>query len=172
MTRLYTSFRRTPSGRCKGCHGTRRVQQRVWVGRLLLPSIAWHNYGHIRRLHVRYYIFCIPCNVVSRSKNQQKTVAISEIHWRHHRHLNWQPTRTKLGRFQNRNDVIHNFGILEWEFEEPSKKVNFLNLTISIKNKEISTEPFSESHESIPVHTLAPGPPTHLTWLKALSTAY
>ena len=31
----------------------------------------------------------------------------------------------------------NNFGILEWEFEEPSKKVNFLDLTITIENNKI-----------------------------------
>ena len=34
---------------------------------------------------------------------------------------------------------VNNFGILEWEFEEPSKKVNFLDLTISIENESVIT---------------------------------
>ena len=38
----------------------------------------------------------------------------------------------------------NNFGILEWEFEEPSKKVNFLDLTISVKNEKISTKTFQK----------------------------
>ena len=39
--------------------------------------------------------------------------------------------------FENETD---NFGILEWEFEESSKKVHFLDLTISIENEKISTK--------------------------------
>ena len=39
----------------------------------------------------------------------------------------------------------NNFGILEWEFEEPSKKVNFLDLTISIENEKISTKTFQKA---------------------------
>ena len=40
---------------------------------------------------------------------------------------------------------INNFGILEWEFEEPSKKVNFLDLTISIENEMIVTKTFQKA---------------------------
>ena len=39
----------------------------------------------------------------------------------------------------------NNFGILEWEFEEPSKTVNFLDLTISIENEKISTKTFQKA---------------------------
>ena len=39
----------------------------------------------------------------------------------------------------------NNFEILEWEFEEPSKKVNFLDLTISIENNKISTKTFQKA---------------------------
>ena len=41
---------------------------------------------------------------------------------------------------------VNNFGILEWEFEEPSKKVNFLDLTISIENDtRITTKTFQKA---------------------------
>ena len=37
------------------------------------------------------------------------------------------------------------FDILEWEFEEPSTKVNFLDLTISLENNKISTKTFQKA---------------------------
>ena len=41
---------------------------------------------------------------------------------------------------------VNNFGILEWEFEEPSQKVNFLDLTISIENDSfITTKTFQKA---------------------------
>jgi len=42
-------------------------------------------------------------------------------------------------------EEVNNFGILEWEFEEPSKKVNFLDLTISIENKTIVTKTYQKA---------------------------
>ena len=35
---------------------------------------------------------------------------------------------------------IDNFGILTWEFEEPSTTINFLDLTITIKSNLITTK--------------------------------
>ena len=41
---------------------------------------------------------------------------------------------------------VNNFGILEWEFEEPSKKVNVLDLTISIENNSrVTTKTFQKA---------------------------
>ncbi|KAL7531484.1 hypothetical protein ACHAWF_003785 [Thalassiosira exigua] len=39
----------------------------------------------------------------------------------------------------------NNFGILSWEFEEPSTSVDFLDLTISIEDRQVRTKTFQKS---------------------------
>ena len=57
-------------------------------------------------------------------------------------HLN--KVQHKAGK-TSKKKLHNNFGILEWEFEEPSKAVNFLDLTISIENEKISTKTFQKA---------------------------
>ena len=42
-------------------------------------------------------------------------------------------------------EEVNNFDILEWEFEEPSKRVNVLDLTISIENETIVTKTYQKA---------------------------
>ena len=52
------------------------------------------------------------------------------------------PSESSLDEFK---EGINNFGILEWEIENPPKRVNFLDLTISIENKMITTKTFQKA---------------------------
>ena len=58
-----------------------------------------------------------------------------------------------------KNETI-SCGILEWEFEEPPKKVNFLDLTTSNRKRKEFYQNIPESHESIPVPQPQVQPPT------------
>ena len=54
---------------------------------------------------------------------------------------------------------MNNFPGLTWEFEDPSDKVNFMNLTITIKNGHISTSLFEKPlnlHLYTPPHSAHP----------------
>ena len=39
---------------------------------------------------------------------------------------------------------VNNFGILKWDFKDPSTSLNFLDLTINIKSNKISTKPYQK----------------------------
>jgi len=39
----------------------------------------------------------------------------------------------------------NNFGILTWEFEEPSNSIDFLDLTISIEGNRITTKTYQKA---------------------------
>ena len=40
---------------------------------------------------------------------------------------------------------VNNVGILEWEFEDQPKKVNFLDLNISIENERMTTNTYQKA---------------------------
>ena len=53
----------------------------------------------------------------------------------------WTGTEAEWIAFKN---DANNFGILEWEFEEPSREINFLDLTIAIENNRIVTKTYQK----------------------------
>ena len=60
---------------------------------------------------------------------------------------------------------------LTWEFEDPSDKVNFMDLTITIQNGHISTSLF-EKPLNLHLYIYLPIPPTHLGSSPASSTVH
>ena len=60
---------------------------------------------------------------------------------------------------------------LTWEFEDPSDKVNFMDLTITIKNGHVSTSLF-EKPLNLHLYIPPPTPPIHLGSSPASSTVH
>ena len=46
--------------------------------------------------------------------------------------------------WQSFKNAVNDFGILKWDFEEPSFSINFLDLTITINRNHISTKAFQK----------------------------
>jgi hypothetical protein len=47
--------------------------------------------------------------------------------------------------WNNFKQDVNNFGILEWEIEEPSDSVDFLDLTLFLKNRRIATKTYQKA---------------------------
>ena len=52
----------------------------------------------------------------------------------------WVPADESPNNWANFKQDTNNFGILTWEFEEPSSEVNFLDLTIKIEGNTVTTK--------------------------------
>ena len=93
-------------------------------------------------MHVGHYLFCSPWNGLHYSKIWQQIAAILRFVddivgiWIGHQ---LEPT------WEEFKEEVKNFGMLEWEFEEPSKRVKFLDLTISIENETIVTKTYQKA---------------------------
>ncbi|KAL7522484.1 hypothetical protein ACHAWX_007171 [Stephanocyclus meneghinianus] len=61
--------------------------------------------------------------------------------------------------WQELKNTFNNFGLLKWEFEEPSHEVTYLDLTITLKNGRISTKTYQKPmnlYLYIPPHSAHP----------------
>ena len=56
----------------------------------------------------------------------------------------------------------NNFGILTWEFEEPSNSIDFLDLTISIEGNRITTKTYQKA---LNLYQYIPSTSEHPTWM-------
>ena len=57
----------------------------------------------------------------------------------------WVPIANIVNNWASFKRDTNNFGILSWEFEEPSNKVNFLDLTIKIEDNCITKKTYQKS---------------------------
>ena len=61
--------------------------------------------------------------------------------------------------WENLKSLFNNFGFLKWEFNEPASSVDFLDLTITIKNGKIVTKTYQKpnnAYQYIPPHSAHP----------------
>ena len=57
----------------------------------------------------------------------------------------WIPSLDGANTWANFKKDTNNFGILSWDFEEPSQEVNFLDLTIRIEDSSITSKTFQKT---------------------------